>query len=125
MSHENEPVVNLSSDVVVSPAAIMRAVYTAIFLAVTGVVGAVKYAWDANNAWRDIHEEISKSQRSIDQKSQEIHEDIAKVQRTIDLKTVDRWTLSMQRKYSDDVARKNPMFIAPDVDEIATKLNPR
>ena len=102
---ENERVVDLSkSRVSIHPETLFRLLWTILAFGVTAAVGAGKFAWDANAELRDLRGSIESATREMTSR------------------TNDRWTLSMQRKYTDDLERKNPTIQVPDVDNIQTKL---
>lgn len=104
MSAENEKVVNLSASAfMVSPAAMYR------MLAVLATIGFAALSLGVKVALFS-HEEVTKANTRLER---------------IEGRLTDRWTLSMQRKYTDDLARKNPMVTTPDPDEIAMKLQIR
>ena len=108
MAGDNEPVFNLSRGLVsLDPGMLVRMLWAVIILGATATVTAAKFAWDANNELRDMQQSI------------------AEVGRMVESRTTDRWTLSMQRKWSDDLGRTNPMIAVPDSDAIQAKLHPR
>ena len=108
MPGDDERVFNLSRGMVsMDPALLIKMLWAVIILGSGATVTAAKFAWDANNELRDMKQAI------------------ADVGRMVENRTNDRWTLSMQRKWGDDLGRTNPMIAVPDTDSIHSKLSPR
>ena len=104
MSADEEKVIDLSrSQLFVSPAVLMRLLYVLATIGIAGLGLGIKVALFAHDSVVLLNGRFDK----------------------LEARTNDRWSLSMQRKYTDDLARSNPMLAVPDPDGIALKLQIR
>lgn len=104
----DDKVFNLSKGMVtMPPEMLVRMLWALIILGATATGAAAKFAWDANNQLRDMHEAIEQ------------------VGRTVEARTAERWTLTMMRRHDDEMRIHNPMIQVPDADDIHRRVMPK